>query len=520
MNKTIKIIIFLLILFVFLILPKKIFAFTLCNMNFQDYSNGGSVYNTSANFDNLDYALIDLGSNHSSYNFRYVFFFWKKADTSLLTFSTDVTIYSNRTKYDYYFTSSSSCNVCRVFYNSNYNRVEVNDWKPYVQSVSGRTAMFSVDTRFFSGSPVILYSSLPVYDESTHEIYQQAGELSSGYEYSINVSTGDYTTEPVEAYTNWFNYEDVHNYKVYYSQDLQGEWQNMNYETSYDQSTGNTQFRFFINIVKNGTYYFKFSNLETEEDEYLSLQVRNLVVTPGNSNFSVITGDEVPYPVITYERTGDYFYFNTQTFNYEDFKDLSCYYISSSNFDSNLGYSNWEKMSSFSFYDTTLNSTKYGFRMSKPVNSSNDTYFFVFYNNRLEKYGSPASLQCDFTAMEEYTEKVDVVIKEKSNKWDDLLNFFKQRFGFLTYPFEFIIDLLNRILNIEYEDPVLHIPEIVIPGTNNSVFSGLDFDFNSILQTQAIANIYNVYLVAVDFIISFGVLVLAYKTILEVFGRE
>ena len=121
--------------------------------------------------------------------------------------------------------------------------------------------------------------------------------------------------------------------------------------------------------------------------------------------------------------------------------------------------------------------------------------------------------------MNEYSDKVQDVVKEEKNRFNELIEFFSERFGFLTYPFEFIADLLNRILNIEYEEPIIRIPELYIPMTDNLIFSGYEYNFNTILENEALANIYDIYLIAVDFIIILGVIILAKNTMMEVLGN-
>lgn len=88
------------------------------------------------------------------------------------------------------------------------------------------------------------------------------------------------------------------------------------------------------------------------------------------------------------------------------------------------------------------------------------------------------------------------------------------------YPLEFVINLLNRVLNINYSEPILSIPTLYIPGTNNKIFNGYEFNFNSLLENKAVANIYNIYLVAVDFCIVIALVIHAKKVAEEVFTKN
>lgn len=331
-------------------------------------------------------------------------------------------------------------------------------------------------------------------------------------DFSIDLSTTENTNNPITAYSNYFNYDDASKYKCYISTNAK-DWDLMNYETFNNTETGSVQFRFNYKIFENGTYYFKLFNTETNKEKYITYIVTNILKNSSNSGINDLG---IPQPFCTYERVGDEFIIKTQNFDLEDMQKYKCLYTNDS---SNLDYSTWSEMNMGTINNIKLNTTEYYFYFTVPTDSENCMYYFVFYDYKQNAYGYPSSLTCDFDYMNEYCDKIQGVLDEEKNRFQELLNFFKERFGFLTYPFEFIADLFNRILNIDYGEPIIRIPKLYIPGSEQKIFDGYEYNFNNVLENNVISNIYNIYLVAVDFILVIGVVVLSYDTIMEVFGN-
>ena len=96
-----------------------------------------------------------------------------------------------------------------------------------------------------------------------------------------------------------------------------------------------------------------------------------------------------------------------------------------------------------------------------------------------------------------------------SNYFTNLKDWFSDRLGFLFYPFELIMDILDKIVNINFSDPVIHIPDINEPFTNNKLISATIFDFNSLLSNSILKNIHDIYLVGVDVVIVIALVNLA-----------
>lgn len=100
-------------------------------------------------------------------------------------------------------------------------------------------------------------------------------------------------------------------------------------------------------------------------------------------------------------------------------------------------------------------------------------------------------------------------------------SYFGDTFGILYYPFELLIDFLNRISTIsESGTAVLSVPAFNIDfmGYHATLFEAFTFDFNSILTNDTYKNIHNIYLTVVDIILWLGVVYLAAKCLQNVLG--
>lgn len=319
-------------------------------------------------------------------------------------------------------------------------------------------------------------------------------------DFYINLSTTDNTNNPVIAYSNYFDYNDATKYKCYISTDAQN-WTLMNYETFNNTETGNIQFRFNYKIVQNGTYYFKLLDTETNEEKYITYVVTNILKNSSNSGFNKYG---IPQPFCTYERVNDEFIIKTQNFTLEEMQKYECLYIKDSDFSKD--YFTWNKMSIGTYNNLQLNQTEYYFFFTVPANSEDCIFYFVFYDNKQQKYGDPSSMNCNFAAMNEYSDSLNPIEKEKKSKFYELLDFFKDRFGFLTYPFEFIGNLLNRFFTIDFKEPIFYIPDIKEPFTNSKIISAREFNLNSILDNNIFKTIHDYYLLFVDAFVFVGII--------------
>ena len=103
--------------------------------------------------------------------------------------------------------------------------------------------------------------------------------------------------------------------------------------------------------------------------------------------------------------------------------------------------------------------------------------------------------------------------------FDELLNWFSDRLGFLSYPLELILDILNRILTINFSEPVIDIPDIYEPTTNVKFISATSYNLNSLLDNNTLKTCHNIYLILVDAVIVFGLVNLLKHKLEEVFTK-
>lgn len=103
-----------------------------------------------------------------------------------------------------------------------------------------------------------------------------------------------------------------------------------------------------------------------------------------------------------------------------------------------------------------------------------------------------------------------------STYFTNLQNWFSDRLGFLFYPFELIIDILNDMLNINFSEPQFTIPDINEPFTGNKLISSTTFNFNDLLNNNVWNTVHNIYLILVDVAIVFGLVNLFHKKYEEV----
>lgn len=329
-------------------------------------------------------------------------------------------------------------------------------------------------------------------------------------DYNITLSTTEKTSDPIIAYSNYFDIEDFDKYKCYISKDGNN-WDELK-NISTNTNNGISQYRYFYYILENGTYYFKFLNTETEKVEKLITKtITNISYTISDKNYK---DNGIPQPHITFKKLDDHFSLRTQTFNKDEINKYQCFYTSDP---TNFDYSTWNSCSIGTTTNTATNETEFYFFTNLPIDSKDCTFGFVFYDTELKKYGYITTYTCDIDYMLEQSEKVDG--DKKTSKINQLINFFKERFGFLTYPFEFISDFFDRVLNINYSEPIIKIPELKDPFYNNTIFNGVEFNFNSLLENNIYLYLHNIYLVVVDFIFIFGFIKGSFAIFMEVLAN-
>lgn len=99
-----------------------------------------------------------------------------------------------------------------------------------------------------------------------------------------------------------------------------------------------------------------------------------------------------------------------------------------------------------------------------------------------------------------------------------LLKFIDDKLGFISFPFEFVANFLNNFLNLS-DTPVKNItvPTISL-GSFGTLIHGFTFNIAEYWEKAPFAQIYNIYLIFVHFLIGFGLYKLCEKKFHEITG--
>lgn len=89
------------------------------------------------------------------------------------------------------------------------------------------------------------------------------------------------------------------------------------------------------------------------------------------------------------------------------------------------------------------------------------------------------------------------------NYFTDLKEWFSDRLGFLFYPFELIIDILTKILSINFSEPIFNVPNISEPFTGHKIINAITFNLNSLLENNIFNTVHSIYFICVDAFITF-----------------
>lgn len=106
-----------------------------------------------------------------------------------------------------------------------------------------------------------------------------------------------------------------------------------------------------------------------------------------------------------------------------------------------------------------------------------------------------------------------------NNYFNELKDWFSVRLGFLAYPLDLILDVLERIKTINFEEPIIQIPDFIEPSTNEKIIGARTYNLNSLLENNTFKTCHDVYFVLVDAIIIFGLVNLLKNKLEEVFTK-
>ena len=322
--------------------------------------------------------------------------------------------------------------------------------------------------------------------------------------------TPDYDTKnvPVKISTDFYSLKVFEDILVQYSTN-QKDWETCKWGRITDSnSSNNGKYNFYLDVYRNGTYYFRLWNAADNTYIYKTVVISNIVYSPDDVN-NYVNGVFDPTPFLTYEYINDNkINIITQKFFIDQIIDLQCFYAKDISKEDYNNKQKWTKVEARTMIDqlTQRDVYQFCFEVDNGSFGADGTYTVCFYNVFLDKY-TYSEIVIDF----------DEILKVDGSMIWKYVHFFKERFGFLIYPFDLTINTLKRIASIDYGEPKFNIPDIYEPTTNKKLISAVTFNFNDYLENNTFKTVHNTYLIIVDAVIIFGLLNLAWKKISGVF---
>lgn len=359
----------------------------------------------------------------------------------------------------------------------------------------------------------IIFSSFDFLDSDKNIIFDKNKDIyaDDSLSFELFVSPTEKTTKvPVTINTCYYSVDFFSDILVQYSYDNK-KWKDCSWRRLTDSdSPFEGCYQFYLDVYSNDTYYFKFTDLKTMTVKYKTVTVDNIIYTQDNSG-DYKDGVFDPTPFLAYEYVSDSeVLITTQKFFIYELIDLQCYWGKDLSEDDLKDDSKWTKADIRTFKDSITGEDTYQFYFSvKNDNFDADGTYFVKFDNVFLNKTRSSSIKIDFNS---------ILNINGSWLWK-YVNFFKERFGFLVYPFELAINVLNKFKRIEFDEPSFVIPDLYEPVTNTKLISSTRFSFNDLLKNDVFNNIHNIYLVVVDAIIVFGIVILLKNKILEVFDK-
>ena len=105
--------------------------------------------------------------------------------------------------------------------------------------------------------------------------------------------------------------------------------------------------------------------------------------------------------------------------------------------------------------------------------------------------------------------------------FDELLTWFEERLGILGYPITFTVDVLNRILDLDFNEPVISWDDMYVPLFEDEVplIPAGEINFKTLVESnETILNFYNTYLIIVDGLLVFMIIKLIQRKHDEIVG--
>ena len=140
-------------------------------------------------------------------------------------------------------------------------------------------------------------------------------------------------------------------------------------------------------------------------------------------------------------------------------------------------------------------------------------YTFQFYNIELDKY---TTADIDVNIRQFIIDNINNI----DNFLDKMVAWSRLHFGFLVYPFELSINFFGRLTNINFDEPILYIPELKVPLTDYTFLDANTFNLNDVIDIHPVfGTIYNIYLILIDIILISLFVTLCKRVYEEVFKQ-
>lgn len=336
--------------------------------------------------------------------------------------------------------------------------------------------------------------------------------------------------------------EEISKYNLYYTTNSSQveNYKNLscaNIGSLKDESTDITSYFWFLSFenyfISSETYYFILEDIGTGEvamssmtinfnslndyfDEQLNQNLTDSGFSPGTSFTNGVPTLQMKYTRYMNADSTYYYQIYSQYFTqHEVTNQYVAYYTNDTSILED--YSSWSSLNIATFKDTKTGQTNYYYFFNMPSDSENTTYYFVLYNKITGQYGSVSSLTLDFDKMWEYSEQLKNDNNVVNSRFDQLIEYIKERFGFILYPFELIGEIFNRFYNINWEEPIIKIPALNVPVFGQVLTEEFTYNFNTLLDNTTIKYIHTIYIVFADVILIFAVIQFGMKVFEEVF---
>lgn len=397
-------------------------------------------------------------------------------------------------------------------------------------------------------------SNINVYDFSDNLLCPATSELPPPFYLEYNESLNSYV-----IYSNWYGivdselYSHQHYYQnnpvtsptefIYETRKFNG-WFNMegndneigpglefNEEIEVTPMDVNkVKWRVGLQIVDYGTYYFcHYLPLSDNKDYEI---IRFVINENGNSytetldknnyntwinktNIDTTIDNELKENINT-QNSYDYFkvFYNE---GYENAYIYTNWFLSDSQYNYVVDYSldnlNWNDDMNIEEYTSNYDYFRYTLDVFK-----NGTYYIRLRTYDTQNDNSLSStkimqIKIRSIGVTDYrSDDTDVEYRLKNNR---IYKFLKTNLGALFYPIDLLFDFLTRLDRIDDTQPTITVPTVREYFTNAVIINGFTYNLNSVLENETFAQVYNIYLNFVDFILFIAISYHLYKILKE-----